>query len=212
MDRVESGNGSTADNGPEDMAPRVGGNLRRLRSRRGLSLERLARRSGVSRAMLSQIELGKSVPTINSLWKIARALEVTFASLISPGLERTPVLLKGSAGRLLTNVEGTFSSRALFPFDIRRHTEFYELRLAAGCEECSRPHLPGTFENLVVAVGSIAIGVDGAAFRLDAGDAIFFNAESAHSYRNVGSEDAVLYLVMTYAEEVGDRPLAAQNL
>src|SRR5438477_3557907 len=140
MDRVESGNGSTADNGPEDMAPRVGANLRRLRSRRGLSLERLARRSGVSRAMLSQIELGKSVPTINSLWKIARALEVTFATLISPGVDRSPVVLKGSTGRLLTNAERTFSSRALFPFGTRRRTEFYELRITVGCEETSRPH------------------------------------------------------------------------
>jgi DNA-binding XRE family transcriptional regulator len=57
-----------------DLAPVVGGNLRRLRTRRGLSLERLAQISGVSRAMLGQIELGQSAPTINVLWKIARAL------------------------------------------------------------------------------------------------------------------------------------------
>src|SRR6185503_14817644 len=60
-----------------DLAPVVGSNLRRLRTRRGLSLERLAQISGVSRAMLGQIELGQSAPTINVLWKIARALEVT---------------------------------------------------------------------------------------------------------------------------------------
>ena len=59
-----------------DLAPVVGGNLRRLRTRRGLSLERLAQISGVSRAMLGQIELGQSAPTINVLWKIARALDI----------------------------------------------------------------------------------------------------------------------------------------
>src|SRR3954466_3804118 len=186
MSAAASGNASAAGGEAESMAPRVGANLRRLRSRRGLSLERLARQSGVSRAMLSQIELGKSVPTINSLWKIARALEVTFAALISPGVDRTPVILKGSTGRLLTNAERTFSSRALFPFGTRRRTEFYELRITAGCEESSRPHLPGTLENLVVAVGSILIGVGGTTFHLDAGDAIFFNAETTHSYRNAG--------------------------
>jgi transcriptional regulator with XRE-family HTH domain len=211
MDRAESGS-STAAAESESMAPRVGANLRRLRSRRGLSLERLARQSGVSRAMLSQIELDKSVPTINSLWKIARALEVTFATLISPGVVRAPAILKGSAGRLLTNAEGTFSSRALFPFGTRRRTEFYELRITAGCEESSRPHLPGTFENLVVAVGSIVIVVDDATFRLDAGDAIFFNAETSHSYRNTGAVEAVLYLVMTYAEEIGEQPLGSPDL
>ena len=63
--------------------PVVGANLRRLRNQRGLSLERLAQISGVSRAMLGQIELGQSAPTINVLWKIASALEVPFSALIS---------------------------------------------------------------------------------------------------------------------------------
>ena len=58
-----------------DLAPVVGANLRRMRVKRGLSLERLARASGVSRAMLGQIELGQSAPTINVLWKIASALK-----------------------------------------------------------------------------------------------------------------------------------------
>src|SRR5262249_45458130 len=57
-----------------DLTPVVGANLRRLRVKRGLSLERLAKSSGVSRAMLGQIELGQSTPTINVLWKVARAL------------------------------------------------------------------------------------------------------------------------------------------
>src|SRR5262245_47190505 len=66
-----------------DLAPVVGANLRRLRVQRGLSLEKLAQSSGVSRAMLGQIELGRSAPTINVLWKIARALDVTFSALIT---------------------------------------------------------------------------------------------------------------------------------
>ena len=52
-----------------DLAPVVGKNLKRLRTERGLSLERLAQSSGVSRAMLGQVELGQSAPTINVLWK-----------------------------------------------------------------------------------------------------------------------------------------------
>src|SRR5438270_12785487 len=87
----------------EQLVPAVGANLRRLRSRRGLSLERLARRAGVSRAMLSQIELGRSAPTINSLWKVARALDVTFAALVAQRNDSTPVLLPAAEGTLLTN-------------------------------------------------------------------------------------------------------------
>lgn len=182
------------------VAPRLGANLRRLRYRRGLSLERLAGRSGVSRAMLSQIELGKSVPTINSLWKIARALEVTFSALIGPAGEGTPVLLKSATGRFLTNTGATFSSRPLFPIDRRHRAEFYELRIKAGCEERAQAHIAGTFENLVVAVGRLEMTVDGFTYPLECGDALFFNAEVTHTYRNPGTTEAVVYLVMTYGE------------
>src|SRR5262249_34912572 len=75
---------TTAADAPPDLAAIVGENLRRLRTRQGHSLERLAKLSGVSRAMLSQIELGRSVPTIAVLWKITHALGVPFAALTSP--------------------------------------------------------------------------------------------------------------------------------
>src|SRR5579859_5290767 len=79
--------------GAADLAPVVGRNLRKLRTQRGLSLERLSKASGVSRAMLGQVELGQSAPTINVLWKIARALGIPFSALItSTGTSGTKVL------------------------------------------------------------------------------------------------------------------------
>ena len=194
-----------AETGPatDEPAPSVGANLRRLRSRRGLSLERLAQRSGVSRAMLSQIELGHSAPTITLLWKVARALEVTFSTLITERGVSAPTVLSARDAKLLTNREATFSSRALFPFDQPRRTEFYELRLKAAGEERAPPHPPGTLENLVVTSGAVEIDVDGETHRLCTGDAILFTADVPHHYRNPGPIDAVMYLVMTYADDVG---------
>jgi len=183
----------------ESLAPMVGANLRRLRTRRGLSLERLGRRAGLSRAMLSQVELGRSAPTINSLWKIARALDVTFAALVAPQSEATPVVLRPLDGSVLSNHTGTFTSRALFPLKEPRQVEFYELRLRTRGEETAAPHPPGTVENLVVAAGAVEIDINDAHHRLEAGDAILFGADVMHSYRNVGTVDAVMYLVMTYA-------------
>jgi transcriptional regulator with XRE-family HTH domain len=198
-----NGVGAAPGKAPDDLAPTVGVNLRRLRSKRGLSLERLAQRSGVSRAMLSQIELGQSAPTINSLWKIARALDVTFSALIALRDESPPRVLRPEGSKLLTNREGTFTSRALFPFDEARRTEFYELRLRAGGREEAEPHPPGTLENLVVTAGAVEIGVEAASYHLRTGDAILFAADVRHHYVNTGLVDAVMYLVMTYAEEVG---------
>src|SRR5688572_24249654 len=68
----------TASTPPSDLTPIVGGNVKRFRAERGWSLQRLADESGVSRAMLGQIELEQSAPTINVLWKIATALGVPF--------------------------------------------------------------------------------------------------------------------------------------
>lgn len=186
-----------------DLAPVVGANLRRLRTRRGLSLEKLAQLSGVSRAMLGQIELGQSAPTINVLWKIARALEVTFSALISSRTQSGVLVLRAGESKLLTSKDRTFTSRALFPFDEPRRVELYELRLAGGGTERAEAHAPGTSENLVVSAGTVEIDIAGEAHRLEPGDSILFEADSPHAYRNVGRSEAVMYLVMTYAQEVG---------
>jgi transcriptional regulator with XRE-family HTH domain len=187
---------------PTDLAPVVGKNLRRLRTERGLSLQGLAEASGVSRAMLGQVELGQSAPTINVLWKMARALEVPFSALITSQSSGGAKVMRADAGKRLMSGDGAFQSRALFPFDEPRRVEFYELKLTPKGVEKAEPHAPGTIENLVVSRGTVEIVTAGETHRLETGDAILFEADKPHVYRNVGSGDAVLYLVMTYAEQV----------
>jgi transcriptional regulator with XRE-family HTH domain len=183
-----------------DLAPVVGANLRRLRGRHGLSLEKLAQRSGVSRAMLGQIELGQSAPTINVLWKIARALDVTFATLIQAREAGGPVVLKKAQSKVLSSQGGTFSSRALFPFDGPRRAELYELRLAPHAAELAEAHAPGTVENLVVSSGQLQLHVGPDTHELGEGDSIVFEADVPHTYANPSDQPCVMYLVMTYAE------------
>jgi transcriptional regulator with XRE-family HTH domain len=184
---------------PGDMPPSVGDALRRLRSERGLSLEKLAKASGVSRAMLGQIELGQSTPTINVVWKIARALGVPFSALLGQQGSSTLTVMPAARARLLRSRDGSFTSRALFPADLPRHVEFYELHLAPLAEERAEPHPPGTTENLVVTAGTVEVTVGAESRMLATGDAILFEADVPHVYRNPGTVEAVMYLVMTYA-------------
>jgi len=170
---------------------------------RGLSLEKLSRQSGVSRAMLGQIELGQSAPTINVLWKISTALGVPFSALISSRSVGSVSVLRSDQAKKLTSHDGAFTSRALFPFDEPRRVEFYELRLSARGVEQADPHAPGTVENLVVSRGNVEIEVGGAAYALGPGDAVVFEADAPHVYRNPGEAEALMYLVMTYADTVG---------
>ena len=189
---------------PAELAVAVGRNLRRLRTKRGHSLERLAKLSGVSRAMLGQIETGKSVPTISLLWKVATALDVPFASLIASNGAPGTILLRRDRAKVLGSSDGRFTSRALFPFDGERKVEFYELKLAPRHLEESEAHAAGTIENLVVTQGRVEVIVGREAPHvLSEGDAVIFEADCPHSYRNLGAVEATLYLVMTYVETVG---------
>lgn len=201
VQRAIEGEGAAAPDGADtaDLTPILGANLRRLRMRRGLSLERLAKASGVSRAMLGQVELGQSTPTINVVWKIARALGVPFSALISQQRRPRTELLAGARAKLLTSADGSFTSRALFPFDEARKVEFYELHLRGHGREVAEPHAAGTTENLIVAAGALELLVDTERFVLRAGDAVFFEADVPHEYQNPGDVEAIMYLVMTYA-------------
>lgn len=199
-ERPQAPDPETADG---SLTPIVGTNLRRLRVHRGLSLDRLAKSSGVSRAMLSQVELGRSTPTINLLWRIARALEVPFSTLLTANEPRGPRVLRRVEAKILASHNGSFTSRALFPHDAPRRVEFYELRLAPRSAEHADPHPPGTTENLVVYAGDVEIEVAGERTLLRPGDSILFQADVAHAYLNPTDSESVMFLVMTYADSVG---------
>ena len=78
--------------------------------------------------------------------------------------------------------------------------EFYQLWLAAGAVENATAHATGTIENLVVGSGCVEVEVDHKRYRLEAGDAILFEADVPHSYCNRGDGEVVMYLVMIYAD------------
>ncbi len=188
----------------QDLAVTVGTNLRRLRTKQGYSLERFAKASGVSRAMLGQIENGKSAPTISLLWKVATALGVPFATLVATRQLRGTAVLRRDEAKILSSSDGRFTSRALFPFESERRTEFYELRLAPNHTEYAEAHAPGTMENLIVTQGTVEIVAGREPPQLlGEGDAIIFQADVQHRYRNMRSVEAVLYLVTTYVAPVG---------
>lgn len=185
---------------PAALARVVGQNLKRLRRRQGHSLERLAKLSGVSRAMLGQIETGRSVPTVGLLAKIAVALDVSVPGLLaSQDTVETEVLRSGNT-RAIVASDGKFHARALFPLGGERRVEFYEVTIAPGHREEAKAHAPGTRENLVVVDGSVEVTVGrDRPVSLAQDDALLFAADQPHVYRNTGHEDARLYLVMTYA-------------
>ena len=102
---------------------------------------------------------------------------------------------------MLFSSSKVFSSRALFPFNGNRKSEFYELILKPGGHEVAEPHPPGTTENIVVVSGKLRLRVGEEVQELSPKDAIYFNADVPHEYSNPTDEEALMYLVMTYTEE-----------
>jgi transcriptional regulator with XRE-family HTH domain len=176
------------DVGAADLGRRVAENLRQRRKARGMSLDDLARSSGVSRAALSQIETCKSNPTVSVLWKVAVGLGVPFAELI--GAPRSgAMLLRRNDAQVLRSSDGKLESRPLAPAGASPLVELYELRLGARSTHSSEAHAPGTHELLVVLSGQLKMHVDGETYELGAGDSVAFAADRPHAYENpVGSE------------------------
>lgn len=184
----------------DGIGQRVASNLQRLRAKRQLSLDALARASGVSRAMLAQVESARSVPSIRVLCKIAKGLKVSVAAFLDQHECAGVTLLPKRDSKRLVSAAGTFVSRALYPVDAPRQTEFYELRISPLGEEHSAGHGPGVRENLVVAQGALEISVNDERFLLSTGDSIVFYADQPHRYRNPVDSEAVAYLVVTHPE------------
>jgi transcriptional regulator with XRE-family HTH domain len=205
MNKQKSLRGAAARRSPADeeagncLTTTVADRLVRLITRKSRSVERIAELSGIEIDELLQIKAGSREPTITHLWRIANALDVPFGSLVA-SKERSGVLvMRNGQTRVVGSRDGNFLSRPLFPYDCRRAIEFYQITIAPGHIERAEAHPPGTKENLVVARGSIEIVVGKESpERLENGDAIDFLADVPHSYRNLGSTPALIYLVMSY--------------
>lgn len=176
----------------------LGENVKRLRTQRGYSLDVLAGLSGVGRQTLGQIEIGRNVPSVGTLWKIARAFDVPFATLLDRPANQATSVLRAAEAKRLVSADGRFSSRALFPPGGGGKVEFYELWLAGHGREDADAHAPGTRENLVVTAGRLVLELGPQRFELKRGDAIAFVADAAHAYINPGPEECWMNLVMTY--------------
>ncbi len=181
--------------------PRVGDNLRILRMERGMSLAELADRSEVSKAMLNQIEMGKSSPTIALGWKIANGLGVPFGALLGEPMPGDFVVHRRDQMQVLYSDGRALCSRALFPTGDPRVAEMYELSLEPGCEERASAHIPGTREQLYVTDGQLVVEAAGNQAVLQSGDVLFFCADRPHRYHNPGREPMRCILLMLYPKD-----------
>ncbi|MGX1789335.1 helix-turn-helix domain-containing protein [Bosea sp. NPDC055332] len=173
--------------------------LKTIRSERGWSLDQTAARTGVSKAMLGQIERGESAPTIATLWKIATGLGVPMTALLEADGKSGDVLLLRDAADLRVRPSPEGMQRALvFPYEARFGFELYELTFAPSFESISEPHDSGVVEHVTVLHGEVELLIEGEWQPLRQGQSLRFPADRRHGYRNRTSEDAVIMDIIHY--------------
>ncbi|MHB0777453.1 helix-turn-helix domain-containing protein [Halomonas sp. WWR20] len=175
--------------------------LRTMRSARGWSLDRAARETGVSKAMLGQIERGESSPTVATLWKIASGFHVSFSQFIevSEGTSIARTLWRDTGAEVFDEMQSGMRVVPLFPFDSSLGVEMFLIELMPGACSESAPHEVGVVEHVIVIDGTMELYLEGEWRHLQAGDGVRFAADQPHGYRNRTEDKARFHNVIHYS-------------
>lgn len=162
-----------------DAARTVGGNLRRLRLARGLSLVELGRLSGLAKGTLTQLEAGRANPTIETLQALARALGAGLPDLVAdPPTAAIEVVRDGEGGAVSApSVRGRVVHRAALGTMI---VEMVAVRLEAGLRHQAQAQAPGVVQQVYVLDGTVEIGPEGEVVTLHRNDFARFPADRGH--------------------------------
>lgn len=168
----------------ERLGAEVGRRLRALRTEQGVSLSELARRSGLGKGTLSELETGRRNPTLETLFALTTALGEPLSAALAPAPDQAP------------HATGT----AVDAWLVERlpGTEVLRLRVRPGAEQRSPAHAAGVTEQLLVVSGRLRLGPEDAPAELDAGQSATYAGDVPHVFAALGGREVRAVLVMRY--------------
>ncbi|WP_210588610.1 helix-turn-helix domain-containing protein [Streptomyces sp. GESEQ-35] len=198
-------------------APPVGARIRQARQGRGMSLRALAREIGVSASLVSQIETGKSQPSVSTLYAITTALGISVESLFE-ARESAPQTAAAAAPGTVLHALAAFAAdpgRRIGPLVTPDERETLELDSGVVWERLG--HVPGADVDFLMVTyrpggsssssgglmrhtgteygcltsGELVLTLGFDEYTLRPGDAVCFESTTPHRYRNDGEEPAV---------------------
>jgi transcriptional regulator with XRE-family HTH domain len=184
---------------------RLGRQIRHERARRGLSLNDLARRAGVSRSMLSAVERGSKAPTVLVLDRIATGLDTSIARLVGDTRAGRVVVLRHAEQDVARDPSG-WERRILSPVLPGVEFELMRTTIPGGVDAgVFSAHAPGSREYLAVERGRLRLTLDGTTYTLGPGDSIYYAGDCLHGFANPATKDCVYYLAMDVAGDAHAR-------
>lgn len=178
-----------------DVATRLGRNVRTLREARGMTQAQMAKLAGLPRATWANLESGASNPTLAVLDRVATAFQVTLEELVADARAEARHYPRAS---LPVKQRGAAEIRKLLPDPIPG-MEMDRFELPPRVRMTGVPHTPGTREYLACESGEILLVASGEQYRLAPGDVVAFRGDQRHSYANPGAKTAVAYSVVVIA-------------
>lgn len=171
--------------------------LKTEREKAGLSLSELARRAGLSKSTLSQLEAGSGNPGIETLWMLAVALNIPFSRLVDRP-ERTTRLVRAGEGPATFSEEAAVRATLLSTGSTGTRRDIYRMDLEPGRPRRSPAHIAGTTEHVLAASGRARVGPEAETEELSPGDYFTYPGDTAHLYEAL-EPGTVLLLVMEHA-------------
>lgn len=192
---------------------RIGERIKRLRLKKSMGLVELGRHTGLSASFLSQLETGRVVPTLRNLARIA----MVFSKDLSHFFEPEPHTLfrvhkKQERVRLpQTGVDDpTYFFESLGYMVPDRHLDpYYAEFIPLKATTDVRPHVHPGYEFLFMLEGELDIRHGDKMHTVEAGDGVYFDASTPHSYRCAGKSSAVALIVTMHQQHL---PQPAMNL
>jgi transcriptional regulator with XRE-family HTH domain len=169
--------------------------LRRERERAGISITELARRAGLAKSTLSQLESGTGNPSIETLWSLGVALGIPFSRLVEPLPARVQVIRAGEGPRLQAD-KADVLVKLLSAGSARTRRDLYVMELEPGQPREAVAHIPGSIEHMVIGAGRVKAGPVGDEVELGPGDYVTFPGDVAHDYEAL--EPSWLVLIMEH--------------
>jgi transcriptional regulator with XRE-family HTH domain len=167
-----------------DLNALIAASIRRERQRAGLSLTELARRAGIAKSTLSQLESGAGNPSVETLWALGVALGVPFSRLVDPPRPDVRVIRAGE-GPVTYSERASYAATLLASCPPNAWRDIYRVQAQPGEPRISEPHMPGTVEHLVLSTGRALAGPAGEPVELRPGDYVAYPGDVPHIFNGL---------------------------
>lgn len=183
----------------EYITQNVSRNLKRIRKARDMSLDDVAKQTGISKSMLGQIERGVSIPTVETLGKLVSGLRISFNSLITAAKNDVVIVNKDELAPSYISENADYRAYEYFPYEEDRTFEIYMMNLEAYASYLSESHGDNTYEYLTVFSGCLTVKVDGKPYEIAEGNSIRFPTNCKHEYINLTDETVKFSVTFTWS-------------